>query len=338
MTAKPWGKWFWSDYLADPGVRASSLLARGLWMDIISYIALNTLGRPGHLEVNGRPVTDAELPNLVGSASDLVAAALAELERNRVFDRASDGTIVCRRIARDAKRRRVAAENGRRGGEAKSRKDKGNPSLLYQSPSKNGGNASTKEAGEIVADPTVFASEKTWPTLGPEARSQKPDERAAAAADARDPAEPASSGEPNRLLDLTDRIIDAAGVDPSKSPTWMTAGMEVSKWVRAGYDPDLDILPAVKFVMARRQNSPPDSPRYFLKAIAEHHHNRTAGLPEIVIDQHRQETIHVAAQPARPTFDRFAAEDARRERGRRHLASMVGPVGPRDGAADGGYD
>ena len=101
---------------------------------------------------------------------------------------------------------------------------------------------------------------------------------------------------------------------------------------------DIDILPAVKFVMARRQNSPPDSPRYFLKAIAEYHHNRTAGLPEIVIDQHRQETIHVAAQPARPTFDRFAAEDARRERGRRHLASMVGPVGPRDGAADGGYD
>ena len=141
----------------------------------------------------------------------------------------------------------------------------------------------------------------------------------------------------NQILDLTERVIAAVGADPSKSPTWMTAGMEVSKWVRAGYDPELDILPAIATVMAKRPE-PPEGPRYFLKAIARHHHERTSAPPNVVIDQHRQETIHVAAQPARPTFDRFAAEDARRERGRRHLASMVGPVGPRDGAADGGYD
>lgn len=334
MTDKPWGKWFWSDYLADPGVRASSLQARGLWMEIISYIALNTLGRPGHLEVNGRPVTDSELANLVGSASDLVAAALAELERNRVFDRAGDGTIVCRRILREAKRRRVAAENGRRGGVAKSLKDKANSSLLWQNSSKTDGKTPSETPSKNVATPTVFANEKRWPTLDPEARSQSPEERVAADAGAREAGSPEVAT--SSALDLTNAIIEAAGADPSKSPTWMTAGMEVVKWLRAGYDPELDILPAIRAVMVRRPNNPPESPRYFLKAIAEHHQDRTAPL---VIDaaERRQETQNVASQHAGSRNSRLAAEDARRESARAHIAGMVGRVDPGEWPTEGGH-
>ena len=63
---QPWLKFFPSDWWADPALRMCSLAARGLWIEML---CLMHEARPhGSLLVSGRPVTAAQLANLVGGS------------------------------------------------------------------------------------------------------------------------------------------------------------------------------------------------------------------------------------------------------------------------------
>lgn len=114
MTGTVFSKFFWSDWLSDPGVRASAYGARGLWMDMLCIAA--TAEPYGYLVVNGRPLDAADIARLTGGQLHEVEILLSELERNGVFSRDRAKRIYSRRMVRDAKKAAIARKNGKEGG------------------------------------------------------------------------------------------------------------------------------------------------------------------------------------------------------------------------------
>lgn len=55
---------------------------------------------------------------------------------------------------------------------------------------------------------------------------------------------------------------------------WMGDGRRISAWLDAGYDPDLDIVPAMRHCLAR-MHDPPSSLNYFDKPVAQFFAERT---------------------------------------------------------------
>lgn len=126
---KPWLKFYPADWRADPRLRMCSLAARGLWIDLISYMHE---GQPyGHLTVDSVQPTLNDIAALVARPVHDVRKALAELEAKQVFSRAESGAIYSRRMVRDKAKADADARNGR---------DGGNPSLTKGvNPPDNGG-------------------------------------------------------------------------------------------------------------------------------------------------------------------------------------------------------
>jgi hypothetical protein len=94
MTRYPWLKFYPTDWHADPQLHRCSLSARGLWIELIGVMHRST--EYGHLDPS---LTERDIGHIVGSPLKTVRRALAELEKNRVFDRGEKGEIVSRRIA-----------------------------------------------------------------------------------------------------------------------------------------------------------------------------------------------------------------------------------------------
>jgi hypothetical protein len=102
LMARPWMKFYPVDWRADPRLRMCSLAARGLWIDLMTYMHE---GEPyGHLTIDGVPPPTNGIAALVGRPVNEVGKALAELEARGVFDRAENGAIVSRRMVRDKER------------------------------------------------------------------------------------------------------------------------------------------------------------------------------------------------------------------------------------------
>lgn len=116
---RPWIKFYPADWRSDPRLRMCSLAARGLWMDLISYMHE---GQPyGHLTIDGVMPPIEAISRLVACPSPEVKKALAELEAMQVFSRSPDGAIYSRRMVRDDQKATCDAENGKRGGNPKLR-------------------------------------------------------------------------------------------------------------------------------------------------------------------------------------------------------------------------
>jgi hypothetical protein len=110
----PWFKFYPSDWRADQALRICSAAARGLW---IECMCLMHEAKPyGHLLVNGRAVSEAQLANLTGIPQSELMALLMELESAGVFSRDGAGVIYSRRMARDARRAADGKMFGKRGG------------------------------------------------------------------------------------------------------------------------------------------------------------------------------------------------------------------------------
>lgn len=162
--ADPWLKFYTTDWRSDPRLKMCSLGARGLWIDLICLMHEAT--PYGHLLVNGRCPTDAQVAVLVGAPPDQIAAMLGELEAAGVFSRTRDGTIYSRKLTRMAKKAAAARNNGRKGGNPTLRKDEDNPPSDNPSdkgrdkPQKPEARAREKEKGETVVSPKKKASPK----------------------------------------------------------------------------------------------------------------------------------------------------------------------------------
>lgn len=118
---KPATLWFWDDWFSSFDVRACSLAARGLWMDMLGIMARAEI--MGTFTINGKQIDNTTLARLVGITEADIEIPLAELEENRVFSRLPDGTIINRRMFNDSQRKemisKIKAAAGKRGAEAR---------------------------------------------------------------------------------------------------------------------------------------------------------------------------------------------------------------------------
>jgi hypothetical protein len=87
----PYMKWYPSDWRADPRLRMCSLAARGLWIDLISYMHE---GEPyGHLLIDGKAPSEPDIAALVARPLSEVRKALVELAERGVYSKTDTGTI-----------------------------------------------------------------------------------------------------------------------------------------------------------------------------------------------------------------------------------------------------
>lgn len=95
-------------------------------------------------------------------------------------------------------------------------------------------------------------------------------------------------------VELGQRITDRMGV--TNDPRWMGNWSIVSVWLSQGYDPELDIWPAVSAIVDRKKatgQKMPGSLSYFTNAIADHHKRRSEGGKVATIPANNQEVFLV---------------------------------------------
>lgn len=129
MSATISTRWFWSDWMSDPGLRACSYAARGLWKDLLC-IAGSNKHEYGFVSLNGQKLEAAQIAQMTNGTEKEVEPLLAELERNGVFSRDRRKVIYCRRMVRAEKN----ARNGRLGGNPNLLKNKENKKSVQPKP------------------------------------------------------------------------------------------------------------------------------------------------------------------------------------------------------------
>lgn len=102
MSSQPWIKFYPRDWRGDQALRAVSLTARGLWIEMLSVMHEGT--PYGHLTIGDQPCTDAALARLVGTSVEEVQALLVELRAAGVFRQTRSGVIYSKRLVDDRKR------------------------------------------------------------------------------------------------------------------------------------------------------------------------------------------------------------------------------------------
>ncbi len=198
-----------------------------------------------------RPCTAQDLARLTGEGEETVETLLTELETNGVFSKTRTGLIYNRRMVADERRRKDGEKAQQEGTLPGSKRGR-------QATAKQQQNAPPPEVGEGVG---------AQPPPNPESRGHKPKARIISSDDAEFE---------SRYHDVGRRALEASGLDNSAStanygPVW--------GWLKDGADPDLDILPTIREVVARKQGDPPRSLTYFSRAIADAKKRREAGLP-----------------------------------------------------------
>jgi hypothetical protein len=114
MSAGSWSRFFWSDWRSDPKLRACSIAARGLWIELLAIMA--EASPRGYLLVNGQKPDIKLIRTLAGLERNHIGKLLEELEQAGVSSRTEDGVIFSRRMVRDeektSERRRCGALGG----------------------------------------------------------------------------------------------------------------------------------------------------------------------------------------------------------------------------------
>ena len=271
MSGVAWSKFFWADWRSDPAVRMCSLAARGLWIDMLSFIA----EADGYLLINGKSPSPATLARLIGTPESDVADALAELEEHAVFSRTGKGVIYCRRIVKAAKKAAIARENGKKSGGATNGKDTGsgvtppNGPGRVQSPEANSHSQTTpSEQSSATTTPELT---RDWPGVGMD------DWRA-------------------NLSALGNGRLDVA----KESGLILTSNI-IARWRQSGYSYSHDVAPAVQ-ALCQRVKRPITTWSYFDGAVREAYLRRTTipDLPDFAQgDHHDSKLARNAANAAR---------------------------------------
>ena len=111
---RPSFQFYPGDFFRDPGVRAISFAARGLWTDMLCL--MHESDRRGYLQLNGKPVNAEQLARMTGGSTDEVSRLLQELDNSGVFSRTEHGVMYSRRMVRDERKRELCSDAGKRGG------------------------------------------------------------------------------------------------------------------------------------------------------------------------------------------------------------------------------
>jgi hypothetical protein len=272
--ARPWMKFYPSDWRADPALRMCSLGARGLWAELMCI--MHEAEPYGFLLVNGLPMNEKQIASLAGAPLRETVNYIAELESCGVFSRSPAGVIYSRRMKRD---------------QEKAEKDKAN--------GKGGGNPNIKLRDNVGVNPKVNVVVK------PGDKAQIPDTRTQKEDDDEDTPEPLISDASNELADEITAIV---GHDLSfVPPRWYGASWIVQKWLNEGWKREI-ILASVQEQMSRRKGDPPDRITYFEKGIAATHARHAAPLPTAKIIE--GETVNVVAHAKDRSLSSFARQAA----------------------------
>lgn len=114
MAKLPFIKFFPADWLSDEKLRACSLEARGLWIDLVCMMHKND--RRGYLQLNGSPVTPEQIARMTGCSAEQATRCIAELVSSGVASVLEDGTHYSRRMLREEQKRGLCSDAGRKGG------------------------------------------------------------------------------------------------------------------------------------------------------------------------------------------------------------------------------
>lgn len=90
--------------MKDPALRSVSIASRGLWIDMLCLMFESS--RRGYLQqVNGQPLSLAQLARMTGCSTDEVAHLVRELEDAGVCSRTEHGILYSRRLVREETKR-----------------------------------------------------------------------------------------------------------------------------------------------------------------------------------------------------------------------------------------
>lgn len=102
------------DWFKEPTLRACSLEARGLWIDMLCMMHSSPVR--GILLLSGtKPMEPIHIARVVGASVEEVETLLTELRENGVYDTSDDGAIISRRMVKDEAKRSAQSEAGRKG-------------------------------------------------------------------------------------------------------------------------------------------------------------------------------------------------------------------------------
>lgn len=112
---RPAFQFYPGDWRKDVELRACSLAARGLWIDLMCV--MHECDPYGHLALNGAPMTPAKIAGQIGVTPQQVKKLLDELIENGVARKTDNGTIYSKRMVDDERVRNARAAGGKAGSE-----------------------------------------------------------------------------------------------------------------------------------------------------------------------------------------------------------------------------
>jgi hypothetical protein len=112
-------QWYSGDWRKDPGVRVLTFEQRGIWFEML--MVMHESERRGALVLNGKPMTEGQIAQVVGCDLKRFKVALAVIMDTGVASRDENGAIINRRMIKDERIRQLRKAAGSLGG---------NPALL----------------------------------------------------------------------------------------------------------------------------------------------------------------------------------------------------------------
>lgn len=112
---RPAFQFYPADWRKDAALQSCSLAAQGLWVNLLCIA--HECEPYGHLVVNGKPLSAAQIARLVGLGAAECSKLLAELADAGVTSSTESGSIFSRRMVRDEEIRERRAEGGKAGAE-----------------------------------------------------------------------------------------------------------------------------------------------------------------------------------------------------------------------------
>lgn len=250
MSERPWHKRYHSDAIA--GFMGLSLEERGAYQTLLDLMYDRQAPLIDDTEDRMRLIA-----GYLGVGLRKYRSVTASLIQKGKLYRLPDGRLSNKRFEKEIKNKTKTSEkrakNGKLGGEKKAenwKKTNKNNDSSYQ---------------ELEQKPSYNQK--------PEARSQSLENKTT---------DSAVSGPPETaahdLQAIGDRCLEAMGISP-KDPHWRGHYGFIAAWIANGWDVQLDILPTIKAVTARRTAKKQGLPRtlsFFTDAIADAYRNRVA--------------------------------------------------------------
>lgn len=297
----PYLQLYTQDIRGEQTLLRCSFEARYVWREMLGFMH-ESPDRGFLLHANGDPMTEQDLANMIapdphfkGDSLERMRNCLYELEMNGVFSRDRRKIIYNRRMVRDEKKATTARTNGKGGGNPKLKsgdKSEINPRYI--------GDKSDLEHG-VSPENIKGIQPSVNLTLGiPETRDQRPLNIVS------NNKQQQQHTVARAAVEFGKQIGKLTGMD--KDPRWFGDAPRIERWLSQGWDFDLDIIPAIQRVMARR-TGPPNSLKFFEPAIADQHAERLTPLPKGTAN----------ARPTQPT---------RSERARESLEKALQDPGP----------